>query len=215
MPYAEREAAGAPPPEAPGADATEPKKSSMRASRSSTVATARPGAVRLRTASLIAPSSVNTEDKSSTVRSPARLAARQRRPRWLAAAPGGETGLRTAKMLARRPRSGALHAREATRICFWSSVPKRRRCWSRTVCSRASAPRPTMARKARWNGGAVASSQETREAGVASEPPGCARASPTLAARECASARKRRVGLPGRSRDTTKQRPKREKASVP
>ena len=120
--YAEREAAEVPP-AADARDGLDAKNSSTRASLSSTVAITRPGAVRERTASLSAPSRVKREDTSEMLLRLARAAARQRRSRWLAMTPGGETELATAKTLGRRGRKGALHAKEATTSCFWSSEP--------------------------------------------------------------------------------------------
>ena len=62
------------------------------------VVTTSPGAERLLTASLIAPSSVNADDRSVKLRRPWTFAARQRRPRWLAASPGLADGRSTEKM---------------------------------------------------------------------------------------------------------------------
>ena len=80
-------------------------------------------------------------------------------------APGAPAAGSIENMLESRGRMGARHAREATITCFWSSVPKRKRCKSRTDCSRASEPNPTTLRKARKQGGAVASSQSRSDAG--------------------------------------------------
>ena len=79
-------------------------------------------------------------------------------------APGAPVAGSIENKLESRARMGARHARDATRTCFWSSVPKRKRCRSRTDCSRASEPNPTTLRKARKQGGAVASSQRRRDA---------------------------------------------------
>ena len=62
-------------------------------------------------------------------------------------APGAPVAGSIENKLESRARMGARHARDATRTCFWSSVPKRKRCRSRTDCSRASEPNPTTLRK--------------------------------------------------------------------
>ena len=78
--YAEREEVEEPP-AAPERSGLAPKNSSTRANLSSTVATARCGAVRLRAASLRAPSKAKSEDTSEMLLRLGRPAARHRRPR--------------------------------------------------------------------------------------------------------------------------------------